>query len=386
MTLEEFQQRYHYDPEKDQLGEGGFSRVYKAQDTLMNRTVALKFYQGNWEEKYSVLGELKKVMGFRHPNLIRYYDATVLDAPSVYDSRSRFQVGVLEYANAGDLNEFMKTFPEIDDIKRVIRGIFEGLAYLHERGVVHRDIKPQNILTHKENGQHITKIADFGLAKRVENQEMVSAALLGTMEYMAPEQFNTMRYGISGRLSTNVDIWAIGVILYETFTGELPFGGRSNGLSHEQLMYNIMKQEVPDDINDVMEPFQTIIKRCLVKHAGERARTAKELIDILDGNEPSPEPAKLPDNAASKASPKSIDRTNFTQTQRRQMFVANILLSPLLGVLLFFVWRKWKPLKSNESLNIAWWSLAAWLVVLLILVIGMIAKEYGLLNDITSMV
>ena len=384
MTLQEFQQRYKYDPEKDQLGEGGFSRVYKANDTLMNRVVALKFYRGNWEEKYSVLGELKKVMGFRHPNLIRYYDATVLDAPSVYDSKSKFQVGILEYANAGDLNAFMRTFPEVSEIKRVVRGIFEGLDYLHERGVVHRDIKPQNILMHQENGKWISKIADFGLAKSIENQEMASAALLGTMEYMAPEQFNTVRYGIQGRLSTNVDLWALGVILYETFTGELPYGSRTDGLSHEQLMYNIMKNEVPDDINDVMEPFRTIIKRCLVKHADKRARTAKELIAILDGKEHVSNHTPSLSSTGGKPAPKSIDRTHLTPQQRKQMFLANIVFSPLVGVILFFVWRKRKPLKSSDALNVAWWSLAAWLVVLLLLVIWMIANEYGLLQEITN--
>ena len=375
MTLEEFKQRYQYDPETDRLGTGGFAKVYKAYDTLMKRPVALKFYYGDMGEKYGVLAELKKVINFKHPNLVRYYDATLLDIESAYDDRKKVQVGIMEYANGGDLNDFMKTFPNLIELKTVIRGMLEGLAYLHNKGVIHRDIKPQNILLHKdENEGWVTKIADFGLAKKID-QGMVSSKILGTMEYMAPEQFDTKRYGINNQLHTNVDLWAAGIILFEMFTGELPFGSRDEGVSHEQMMFSIMREEVRSSINEVMPPYKTMIEWCLVKKADERVLTAEELIAVLDGKEEVVQQLKQ-----KRELPKDKRYERLTKGQKRMIFAGNVVLSPLLGVILYFVWQKQQPKKANEAFSLAWWSLAAWLMVLILIIGFMMMSEYNLLQ------
>lgn len=367
MTLKDFRNRYQYNPDQDFLGEGGFSKVYKAMDTQMNREVALKFYHGQGSvEKYGVMEELQKVMSFDHPNLIRYYDATWLDTPDIYDSKSKVQVGIVEYANAGDFNDFMITFPSLKQINKVLLGLFKGLAYLHERGVIHRDIKPSNILMHRTNGEWNAKIADFGLAKKVDNQA-ASSKLLGTMEYMAPEQFSPKKYGIAGKLGTNVDIWSLGVILYELFTGELPFGSRHDGETHEQVMFAIMQKELGPNLKDVQEPYQHIIRRCLVKKAPERAQTARELVQLLKKSKSSD--YVYDQHMVSE----TVANTPFTQTQRRLLFLGNVIFSPLVSIIGYFVWQRQKQShKAEECLQIAWWSLAAWLLLLLLIVIGMI--------------
>lgn len=373
MTLQEFRQRYKYNPETDTLGEGGFAKVYKAYDTLMKRTVALKFYRGDFGHKYSVLAEIKRAMSLNHPNLIRYYDAIQIQVPSSFDASSMLQVGIMEYANSGDLNDFMKTFPSIENIQRVIGGILKGLAYLHQHGMVHRDIKPQNLLINRgEDGIWVSKIADFGLAKQLSEQKELSSQLLGTMEYMAPEQFNPEKYGIQGRLSTNIDLWALGVILFETFTGELPFGSRTDGDSHEQVMYNIMRKNLGEGLDDVMQPYRSIIKWCLVKNANQRAQNAGELLQLLEGKEEVLQQVKEHTNAIVNS------QVSLDEDQKRLLFVGNIVLSPLLGVLLFFFWRKKYPMKARQTLNLAWWSLAAWLGLLLVIVVGMIFMETSL--------
>lgn len=385
MTLEDFRERYKYDLNKDRLGTGGFSKVYKAYDTLMKRYVALKFYYGDLGEKYDVLAELKRVTKFNQKNLIRYYDATVLSTTmdSIYSMGDSVQVGVMEYANAGDLNDFLKSYPSLTSINKVVKGILEGLAYLHQRGIIHRDIKPQNILMHKVDGEWLPKIADFGLAKRLTNESGNSSKLLGTMEYMAPEQFDTKKYGIGQGLATNVDLWSFGIILYEIFTGSLPFGGRTEGIAHEQVMFNIMRQELPDDIEIVEEPHKTVIQRCLIKQAGQRARFAKELIDILEGRTANADYTASTtdthtDTSNQTKTTKEVDE--LTTAQRRFIIIGNILLSPLLGILLFFYWKNSFPNKANQTGNIAWWSLAGWLTVLLLIVVGMILWEYNLLD------
>ncbi|MEZ4884477.1 MAG: serine/threonine-protein kinase [Chitinophagales bacterium] len=376
MTLKEFRQRYIYNPEVDTLGEGGFAKVYKAYDTLMKRTVALKFYRGDFGDKYSVLAEIKRSMSFNHPNLIRYYDAIQIQVPSSYDASSMLQVGIMEYANAGDLNDFMKTFPSLMDIKGVIGGILKGLAYLHQHGVVHRDIKPQNLLVNKEaDGSWVSKIADFGLAKKLSEHKELSSQLLGTMEYMAPEQFNPEKYGISGILGTNIDLWGFGVILFETFTGELPFGSRTDGDSHEQVMYNIMRKDLGEGLVEVMQPYRSIIEWCLVKNANLRVQKAEDLLDLLDGKEEALQQVKEHTDTVMNS------QISLDEDQKRLLFVGNIVLSPLLGVLLFFIWKGKYPLKARQTLNLAWWSLAAWLGLLLVIVVGMIFMETNLVTN-----
>ena len=376
MTLQEFRQRYQYDTKTDRLGEGGFAKVYKATDTLMKRTVALKFYHGDSEDKYGVIEELKKVTKIRHKNLVRYYDSVLLKAPTIYDPNACMQVAIIEYANAGDLNDFIKTFPSLEEIRQVVSGLLEGLNYLHEHGVIHRDIKPQNILLHKESGVWITKVADFGLAKKIEKEGHVSSKLLGTVEYMAPEQFDTKKYGIDGQLSTNLDLWALGIILFELFTGELPFGGRNDGVSHEQMMFNIMRKNVVPifEEEEIIQPYRAMISWCLIKDAKERVQTANELIKLLNGNLN----AEVVESSNSKKHAVAKPKVPLKASHKNMIFVGNVLLSPLFGLGIYFFWKNKHPNKAAEVLSLAWWSLAAWLFFILLVVIAINVKTYWL--------
>ncbi|OWY19200.1 serine/threonine protein kinase [Sphingobacteriales bacterium UPWRP_1] len=358
MTLEEFRQRYRYDVTKDKLGEGGFSKVYKAYDTQMNRDVALKFYHGDISERYGVMEELKKVMTFKHPNLVRYYDAVILDAPTMFDENAKAQIGVMEYVNSGDLNDFMKTYPSMQELGKVVEGILEGLDYLHSKGVVHRDIKPQNILLHKENGQWIPKIADFGLAKRLNTFGDQSSKLLGTMEYMAPEQFDSNKYGINGQIGTNVDIWSLGIILYEMFTGELPFGGRNSGTTHEQVMFNIMQKELSTELDAIDEPYRSVVKQCLVKKATRRAANARQLIDILHGNTTAPaeQPSKVD----------TLLERELNLLAKCLLFAVSLILTPLTGLVVYALWLNFPRKRAQQALKIVKNAFLVWLLLLVL--------------------
>src|SRR5215213_9263550 len=107
----DFHTRYEFNPKTDLLSNGVFSKVYKATDTLLDRTVALKFFTSNTSEKYQVLNEIKKVIRFEHPNLCKYYDAAVLSTKNIVGEIEKFEVGIMEYLDAGDFTTYLKTNP-----------------------------------------------------------------------------------------------------------------------------------------------------------------------------------------------------------------------------------------------------------------------------------
>lgn len=369
MNLDEFRTRYRYDTNKDLVGEGGFAKVYRAFDNITKREVALKFYHGDSSEKYGVIQELKKVMRLQHPNLIRYYDAVLLSSPTLYDPNAKIQVGIAEFANAGDLNDFIKTFPSLDEIAIIVRGILEGLDHLHQNGIVHRDIKPQNILLHKENGIRIAKITDFGLAKELQQGE-VSSKLMGTMEYMAPEQFDAKKFGINNKFGTNVDLWSFGVILYEIFTGDLPFGNRHEGATHEQLLFNILQKDFNADLEGIDEPYQTLIRQCLVRRATQRAATARQLINILDGNPESALPNLL------DADTQTHGGFLLTSQEKKQLLLQGVLFSPLSTFYHYSKHKKQYPEKAALIRDFLWYTIPIWIAFWLLILMGIMTMLY----------
>ncbi|HRI26839.1 MAG TPA: serine/threonine-protein kinase [Chitinophagales bacterium] len=281
-----FRERYKFDSTKDFIGKGGFSKVYRAEDLVRNRIVALKFYSGVASDKYDIINEINRMEDIVHPNLIRYYDADIIQSVNALGETERIQVGIIEYANAGDIGTFFKERRSNEVAKGVIEGILKGLHYLHEHNIVHRDLKPKNILLSSYNDQVVAKIADFGISKKIDMEDAgASSQLLGSVEYMAPEQFAPVVYGINGKIDTNADLWSFGIILYELFAGKLPFGSRTKGITYEQILNNILFQDLNIDYDLVPEPYRTMIKVCLVKHASKRAQRAQDLLDILDGKQ-----------------------------------------------------------------------------------------------------
>jgi len=279
----DFTKRYQFDPKKDFLGKGGFSKVFRAYDTIRKREVALKFFYGSLSDKYDIIGEINRMDDLVHPNVIRHYDATIIESTSVIGELEKIQVGIMEYANAGDLTDILKAKSKIL-IQKVISDILDGLKYLHDNGIIHRDLKPTNILlSRSEGGPLVAKIADFGISKKIGLDDRVeSTQLLGSVEYMAPEQFNPKKYGIEGQTSTNLDLWSLGIIIYELFTRTTPFGNRSTGLSNEEILSNILFKDIVIEYNLLEEPYRTIVKRCLMKNANERVQKPDELINILN--------------------------------------------------------------------------------------------------------
>jgi len=277
------QDRYEYDPSKDLLGRGGFARVYRAHDTLLHRDVALKVFSNTAGHRYSVLDEIRKVIGLEHPNLLRYYDVILLEVENHLGEQEQTQIGVMELANAGDLKDFARANPGSPLLYKLLKEVLQGLEYLHSKGIIHRDLKAANILLVKQDGQLTAKISDFGISKDMGTGGQSSSMMVGTVEYMAPEQFAPGKYGIDGKVSTNLDLWSFGIMVHELLTDTTPFGSRDGDTTAEQIMAQILSTELPQDIEKLPEPYKSVIRKCLVANARERIRKASELISYFDG-------------------------------------------------------------------------------------------------------
>lgn len=297
-----FRERYTFDSKKDFIGKGGFSRVYKAYDNIRKRYVALKFYKGNVSDKYDIISEINRMDDMIHPNLIRYYDANIIESVNAIGEMEQIQVGIMEYANSGDISTFFKVQRSPEVISAIIKDILQGLAYLHENGIAHRDLKPKNILLSKnKRGKLTAKIADFGISKRIDIEDAtMSSQLMGSVEYMAPEQFAPAMFGLNQKLATNVDLWSLGIIIYELYSRNLPFGSRTAGINYEQILNNILFNDLNIDYNKIAEPHRTIVRKCLVKKAADRAKDATELLDILEGKTRKPKIENKPKDEGTK--------------------------------------------------------------------------------------
>ncbi len=278
----EFRKRYVYNPKVDLLGKGGFSRVFKANDVLLEREVALKVFNPEQSAQYDLITEIKKVIKFQQENLCRYYDVAILETVNAFGEEEQVQVGVMEYLDGGELKSYLKKNPQY--MNKLLCDVLKGLSYLHKRNIIHRDLKPQNILIKIEDDEPIAKITDFGISKAMGTSQENASALVGTVEYMAPEQFNPAKYGINGQISTHIDLWSFGIMVYDLIIGENLFGSRSKGTGAEIVMSNILNEEYAHKLTSLPAPYQEVVSLCLKKMASERAQSADVLLKVLSGN------------------------------------------------------------------------------------------------------
>ncbi len=282
----EFQKRYQFDPNTDLIGEGVFSRVYRATDTLLDRQVVLKYFTPEVAAKYQVLSRIKKIIALDHHNLCQYYDVAILRSRNVLGENEDVVVGIMEMLDGGNFREFVKKYPQYRD--KLLVDVLNGLSYLHNKGIIYRDLRPENIMIRIESGEPVAKITDVGITKLSEGDENDPAAMIGSIEYMPPEQLNPKRYGKNGTVSTNLDLWSFGLLVYESVTDQKLFGSVGTGTSPGEVISNILHQFPLVQINALPGKYKQIVNQCLVKDAAERVQHASELVALFGRDALSP--------------------------------------------------------------------------------------------------
>jgi serine/threonine protein kinase len=247
----------------EKLGEGGMGVVYKAQDTKLDRIVALKFLPHNLtpndDDKARFLQEAKAASALNHPNV-----CTIFDIREENDE----QFIVMEFVEGKTLTQIVPLQKIQTAIEYAIQ-IGDALKEAHSKGIVHRDIKADNIMVNTK-GQ--IKVMDFGLAKLRGSLKLTrTSSTVGTLAYMAPEQIQ------NGEVDARSDIFSFGVVLYEMLTGHTPFKG-----DHEAaLMYSVLNDE-PESLERVVPAAPSellhIVNRALEKNPEERYQSAHDMV------------------------------------------------------------------------------------------------------------
>jgi hypothetical protein len=262
-------QRYQYQHDDRPLegytiqraaGRGGFGEVYYAVSDG-GREVALKAVQ-NYEQ--IELRGIGQCMNIKSPHLVTIFDVRHNDQNEPFV--------IMEYVSGPSLRDLLAESPGGLGAQKAaffLREIAKGLSFLHECGIVHRDLKPGNVFY--ENGY--VKIGDYGLAKAISaSRHSGHTITVGTVHYMAPE------IG-AGNYNRSIDIYALGVLLYEMLTGDVPFSGSSPA---EILMRHMT--DVPA-LDNIEEPFASVIKKALAKDPEDRYKTVQEMVEDLYGSE-----------------------------------------------------------------------------------------------------
>ncbi|WP_165070975.1 serine/threonine-protein kinase [Paludisphaera rhizosphaerae] len=238
---------------KRAVGRGGFGEVYYATSDS-GREVALKLILRNLDvERRGVV----QCMNLKHPNLLSIFDLKSNDAGDSFV--------IMEYVAGPSLAQVLRRHPRglpMDEVRHWLKGLIEGVAYLHDHGVVHRDLKPANLFM--EEG--VVKIGDYGLAKLITaSHGSEHSESIGTCHYMAPE------IG-SGKYNRPIDVYAVGVILYEMLAGRVPFDGET---VNEILMKHLTARP---DLTPLPEAYRGIVGRALAKDPNQRPT---KLYDLL---------------------------------------------------------------------------------------------------------
>ena len=251
------------------IGEGGMANVYLAYDTILDRDVAVKVLRGDLsnDEKFvrRFQREALNASSLSHPNIVEVYD--------VGDDNGQYFI-VMEYIEGKNLKDLLKKRGKLttSEVVDIMTQIADGLSVAHDSYIIHRDIKPQNIMI-LENG--LVKITDFGIAMAMNATQLTQTnSVMGSVHYLPPEQ-------ASGKGSTlKSDIYSMGILMYELLTGKLPYRG-DNAV---EIALKHLKEPLPsirDELPDLPQSVENIILKSAAKNPKNRYNDAREMYEDL---------------------------------------------------------------------------------------------------------
>ncbi|MCK4645320.1 MAG: protein kinase [Candidatus Aminicenantes bacterium] len=328
-----FAGRYEF---MEELGTGGMGVVYKVFDKKIKEEVALKILKSEIAsdektiERFS--NELKLARKIRHENVCQMYD--------INEEEGTHYI-TMEYVPGEDLKGFIRRVGQLPVGKSIsiAKQVCEGLSEAHRLGVVHRDLKPQNIMIDKEGN---ARIMDFGIARSVKGKGITGAGMMiGTPEYMSPEQ-------VEGKdVDQRSDIYSLGVNLYEMVTGRVPFEGDTPftiGMKHKSETPKDPKElnaQIPEDLNRV-------ILRCMEKDKENRYQSAGELRSELENIEKG-----IPATERVEPKKKPITSKEITVTfGLKKLFIPAVVIT-VLAIIVVVIWQPWSqketvPIPSDK--------------------------------------
>ncbi len=241
------------------VGEGAFGRVYRASDLETGRRVALKEFIREHGRQDSFLRELGILFDLSHPNVVAC-ESVVMSG--------KFRYLVCEYMDGGSLRGLLNVEEtELEQLFMVFRSVCEAVAWAHDRGVMHRDLKPENILLAHREGALVAKVGDFGISTL--GTDLGARSAIGSPAYMAPEQF-------CDQYDHRVDVYALGILLYELLHRRRPFSG-----SPAQLMAAHLRRE-PAIAAWIPKGFQRLLRRALAKKVEKRIFSVSQFMEEFE--------------------------------------------------------------------------------------------------------
>ena len=254
---------------KKRVGQGGMAWVYLAHHNILDEPMALKILREerlqSQQKVQRFFREIRVQYKLNHPNIVRVFE---------FIEEQGLLGFAQEWCNSGDLLDWMEKTGvplSLTHIEELFIPLLDAMHYAHEQGVVHRDLKPQNVLIHEYKGKLHPKVTDFGLAKDEGFERLTEeGAIMGTVHYMPPEQLMETH-----AVDHRADIYSLGVLLYMMTTARFPFNG-----SPIEIATAVMKQAPPAP-SEAPAALQPVISKSLSKHADNRYQTCNEFKEAL---------------------------------------------------------------------------------------------------------
>ncbi len=265
---------------EEKIAEGGMARVYRGRDLLLKRTIAIKILKDQMTGDAAFIRrferEAQSAAGLSHPNIVNVYD--VGDEDGIYYI-------IMELIDGKNLKEYIKEKGRLSTLEaaKITRQIAEALQVAHEFGVVHRDIKPQNILLTRDGS---VKVTDFGIAIAGDGATVtIGNEIIGSVQYFSPEQ---ARGEVAGKKS---DLYSLGIILYEILTGKVPYSGES---PVAVAMKHLQEQIIPPRrlVSSIPDSLEQVVMKAVEKDSADRYSSIDEFLEDLKSVENSRSPRK----------------------------------------------------------------------------------------------
>jgi eukaryotic-like serine/threonine-protein kinase len=277
------------------IGVGGMADVWCADDRMLDRQVALKFLHERFAQDEQFIERFRReasaAAGLQHPNIVGVYDRG--------EHEGRHYIA-MEYVEGASLKDLIARGLSVGEAVEIVRQVLAAARFAHERGIIHRDLKPQNVLIDREGRARVT---DFGIARKGESEITQTGSVLGTAQYLSPEQAQGLE------VTAASDLYSVGVLLYEALTGGVPFEADS---PVTVALKQVSEQpRPPRELNPAISPaLEMVVLSALAKDPAERFRSADEFLRALDAADADPSgaglAAALPAAAAGATAPTAL--------------------------------------------------------------------------------